>query len=94
MPAPQKDIVSFLIKIDGMGFYEIIAGNQPQASPVGGWARSGMDGPNESAFLKEVLQKIIAAYPGKPVTLCVDGATIYPDATCTAAAAAAARSGN
>jgi hypothetical protein len=86
MPDFEKDFISFSITINGMTAYEILASNQPKFSPVGGRSCQGMNGPKESAFLREILQKIIAAYPGNPVSLCVDAANIFPDSKCATAA--------
>jgi hypothetical protein len=82
MPDRKNDIISFWIKIDNMRAFEVIASEQPQASPAGGYARTGMNDSADTAFLKEVLGKIIAAYPGDPVSLCIDGPAIFPDSHC------------
>ena len=84
MPSPKNDIISFEIKINGMTGFTVLATDQGEASPVGGCSRTGANEPADAAFLKEVLKKIIDAYPGKPVSLCVDTDTgeIFPDSHC------------
>jgi hypothetical protein len=45
---------------------------------------SGIGHSNEG-LVKEVLQKLIDAFPERPITLCLDGASIRPDAFCAKA---------
>jgi hypothetical protein len=72
--------------------FNIQAGGDPAAPGLLPLVANGFGNVN-APLLREILGKLIASYPNKPINLCVEGMVIVPDDQCgpgTATAAASA----
>jgi hypothetical protein len=70
--------------------FTVFADSQPTAPNQQSFSCSGL-GDNDQDLLKDILRKIINSYPTSPISLCVSGADILPDAQCVVAPKKAAR---
>ena len=83
MPYCNNNIVSLIIKVNDIKdnpTFDVLASEQPVVSGVSGFDCNG--GAADGDLLKEILQKVICAFPGKPISLCIDGHEIVRDARC------------
>ena len=85
MPVKNDSITCLVIKVTLTGptpSFDVQAGGTPTDPGLLPYFCNGSKDADDATFFKEILGKIIASYPSKPISLCLDDPVILPDARC------------